>query len=72
MRDVVRNKERSKMRRIRLPKILVLTCISGGGNLGLLGLRELFSGGFQARFPPAVAPQAALKFSYRSDRVTRD
>ena len=29
-------------------------------------------GGFQPLFPPAVAPQAALKFSCRGDRVTRD
>ena len=29
-------------------------------------------GGFQGPFPPVVGPQAALKCSYRSDRVTRD
>ena len=37
-----------------------------------VGLREFVLGGFQAPFLPAVPPQAALKFSYRSDKVTRD
>ena len=36
------------------------------------GLQNSFWGGFQAPFPPPVTPQAALKCSYRSDRLTRD
>ena len=31
-----------------------------------------FWGGFQGPFPPAVTHGPALKYSYRSDRVTRD
>ena len=50
---------------MRLPKILVLTWLpnraTGGGN----------KGEFQGPFPPVVVPQAALKRSCRSNRVTR-